>query len=125
MSSMQPTLDIPHRLAEQMAELEAHGPRAHSIAVVLPLRDGMREVAAEFLEEGPPFDPRELGLARHQVFLGDSEVIFVFETEASLATLDQVLAEPEFWSIVSSWEHLAEGAPRVASIAFDWRHAAD
>lgn len=118
---MQPTLDIPHRLAESMAELESRSPKAHSVAVVLPLRDGMRDVASEFLEEGPPFDPERLGLVRHQVFLGDSEVIFVFETEAGLAALDQVLAEPEFWSLVTPWEHLADGDPHVAFVAFDWR----
>ena len=66
------------------------GEQEHSIAVVLPLREGMREVAAEFLEEGPPFDPEHLGLVRHQVFLGDSEVIFVFETVASLALVGDV-----------------------------------
>jgi hypothetical protein len=121
MKVMQPTLDIPHRLAEAMSDLGARGPREHCIAVVLPLREGMREVAAEFLAEGPPFDPKELGLARHEVFLGDSEVIFVFETQGGLATLEHVLSEPDFWSLASSWEHLTDGEPRVASAAFEWQ----
>lgn len=118
---MQTTVDIPHRLSEAMADLGAHGSKEHSIAVVLPLREGMREVAAEFLAEGPPFDPKQLGIVRHQVFLGESEVVFVFETEQSLTTLDKVLAEPDFWSLVSSWEHLTAGEPRLASTAFEWR----
>ncbi len=116
---MQPTLDIPHRLAEEMGALAAHGTR-HGIAVVLPLREGMREVAADFLEEGPPFAPEQLGLARHQVFVTDSEVVFVFETEGPLPELDRILAEPDFWSVAPAWEHLAAGEPRVASLAYEW-----
>jgi hypothetical protein len=120
MDYMEPTLDIPHRLAEFMGSLGDRGARQHSIAIVLPLREGMREVAAEFLAEGPPFDPKELGLARHQVFLTDSEVVFVFEAKEGLATLDDILAEPDFWSIASAWQHLTAGQPRVGAMIFEW-----
>jgi hypothetical protein len=117
---MEQTLDIPHRVADAMGALEGCSGKQHAIAIVVPLREGMREVASEFLAEGPPFDPKEIGLSRHGVFLTDSEVVFVFETEGNLTTLDRILAEPEFWSIVSAWDHLAAGEPRVGTVAFDW-----
>ena len=117
---MQNTLDIPHQVADVMGALARCSRQQHAVAVVVPLREGTREVASEFLAEGPPFDPAEIGLTGHRVFLTDSEVLFLFETEGELATLDRILAEPEFWTVASAWEHLAAGEPRVATIAFDW-----
>ena len=49
------------------------------LAVVLPLVEGKRESVRALLAQGPPFDPEAVGLARHQVFLGDEEAVFVFE----------------------------------------------
>jgi hypothetical protein len=118
--AMEQTTDIPHRVAEVMHALGACSPRQHAIAIVVPLREGMREVASEFLAEGPPFDPGAIGIARHRVFLTDSEVVFVFETDGELSALDRILAEPEFWSMVSAWGHLSAGEPRVGTMAFDW-----
>jgi hypothetical protein len=107
------------RMAEVMTKLaEVHG--THSVAIVLPLRPGMRDVAAEFLAEGPPFDPRALGLARHQVFLTDAEVVFLFETEQGLSTLDEMLADPDFWTVARSWEHLMADQPRIGGAIFEW-----
>jgi hypothetical protein len=117
---MEQTLDIPHRVSDAMSTLARCRRTEHAIAIVVPLREGTREVASEFLAEGPPFDPKELGLLRHRVFLTETEVVFVFETEGDLTTLDRILAEPEFWSIASAWEHLADGEPRVGTVAFDW-----
>ncbi len=44
----------------------------------------------------------------------------MFETSGELTALDRILAEPEFWSIASAWDHLVDGEPRIATIAFDW-----
>ncbi len=55
---MEQTLDIPHRVAGAMTTLARCSPKQHGIAIVMPLREGMREVAAEFLAEGPPSTPR-------------------------------------------------------------------
>ena len=117
---MEQTLDMPHRVADAMTTLSQCSRKQHGIAIVIPLREGMRDVASEFLAEGPPFDPEQLGLSRHIVFLTDSEVVFVFETSGELTTIDRILAEPEFWSIASAWEHLIDGEPRVGVVAFDW-----
>ncbi len=117
--SVKTALDIP-RLTELMTGLADRGQRQHTIAIVLPLREGMSEVAAEFLAEGPPFDPKKLGLARHQVFLTESEIVFVFETEKGLATLDEILAEPDFWTVASTWEHVMAGQPRIGTTIFEW-----
>jgi hypothetical protein len=119
---MEATVDIPQ--LETAMNAVAHQPRnVHGIAIVLPLKEGMREIAAEYLVEGPPFDPRELGLMRHQVYLSDTEAVFVFETEGALDTLDRMLADPDFWALAKAWEHIAAGEPRLATAAYVWpRH---
>jgi len=106
-------------LAAQLGRLEAH-PDRRKVVIVLPLAPGKHEVARAFLEEGPPFDPGTIGLASHEVFVTENEAIFVFGTARDVHPLEQILAEPELWEVVSSWEDIAAGPPRVADVIYDW-----
>ena len=51
----------------------------HRIAVIATLRPGAAEQAAKLIELGPPFDPSEHGIDRHEVFLAADTVVFIFE----------------------------------------------
>jgi hypothetical protein len=55
------------------------------------------------------------------VFLSGDEVIFVFGSPVGANALELILSDNEFWDVVSSWEHIAAGRPRVAEITYDWR----
>jgi hypothetical protein len=99
-------------------------PHLHKLAVVLPLDPGKRALAYAYLEEGPPFDLQAAGIDDHEVFLTDGEVIFVFGLPQGPETLERILSEEDFWSVVSAWEHIAAGPPRIASVAFDWHERA-
>ena len=70
--------ELAEHLASQLGE-ERVMSRA---VVVLPLREGASEQAAELLRGGPPFDPEEVGLERHHVFLTEREAVFVFEADS-------------------------------------------
>jgi hypothetical protein len=109
-------------LSHELATLRSH-PHISKAAVVLPLAPGMRDFAREVLAEGPPFDLDELGLASHEVLLSDMEAIFVFGLADGPETLERILAYEEFWTVVKSWERIAGGRPRVATVAFDWSAA--
>jgi hypothetical protein len=113
------TFDVAE-VARELDRLLAH-PHLHKLAIVLPLDPGKRSVAHEYLAEGPPFDLDAAGVDAHEVFLTDEEAIFVFGMPKGPATLERILADEEFWSVVAAWEHIAAGAPRVASVAYDWR----
>ena len=121
------TFDV-GELSGRLALLETSG-ASTSIAVVLPLADGRCEVVREFLAEGPPFDPAQVGLRSHRVFLTEREAVFVFETVEGVETLERILADPEFWDVVSAWEHCASEEPRIGRAVFEWpshaRAAAD
>lgn len=108
------------KLAEQLVALNLPEGVRRGIAVVIPLAEGRAEVAREFLAEGPPFDPAQSGIERHQVFVTEHEVVFVFESSVGLEAFERLLSEPEFWDVVSSWERCAGGEPRVAVAAYEW-----
>jgi hypothetical protein len=106
-------------VAHELDRLVAN-PHLRKLAVVLPLDTGKRDVAYDYLQEGPPFDLRDAGVDTHEVFLTDAEAIFVFGLPQGPATLERVLANEDFWAVVASWEHIAGGPPRVAHVAYDW-----
>jgi len=117
-------LDI-SEVSEKLAALHAN--EAHrteglhrSIAVVLPLVEGRCDVVRAYLEEGPPFEPAEIGLDSHKVFLTDREAVFVFETEEGAKAFERILAEPELWDVVASWEHCLAEEPRLATPVYEW-----
>ena len=88
-------------------------------AVVATLRPGAEEEAAKLIELGPPFDPRDSGLARHTVFLGADLVIFVFEG-GDARTLLAALNGANGQSVLGAWESLLDSTPRVAQEAYSW-----
>jgi hypothetical protein len=77
-------------------------------------------MAWDLLAEGPPYDLASAGIDSHEVLITDDEAIFVFGTPDGPATLEHILGEEEFWTVVSSWEAIAGGPPRIAHVAFSW-----
>jgi len=106
-------------LAEELAALGTH-PNVRKLAVVLPLVPGKREVAWEFLREGPPFDLERAGVEAHEVLLTDTEAIFVFGVPEGPESLERMLSAEDFWTMATAWGHIASGPPRLARVAFDW-----
>ncbi len=114
--------EVAARLHELHQAALHRAPGAHeSVAVVVPLSEGRSEVVQEFLGEGPPFDPGTIGLESHKVFLTDREAIFVFDTVEGAEAFEHILAEPDFWDVVSAWEHSVSEEPRIGSLVFEWR----
>lgn len=106
-------------LAEHLSSLLGEERVMSRAVVVLPLREGTSEQAAELLRRGPPFDPEEVGLERHHVFLTEAEAVFVFEAD-SLDAAGRLVGEGRFWSAASAWKDLVEGPPRLAEEDFSW-----
>ena len=70
---------IVQELVDRLAELRLATPRRAT--VVVPLKEGAIERVRELVAKGPPFDPLETALTRHQLLLTPQEAIFVFETQ--------------------------------------------
>jgi hypothetical protein len=106
-------------LAEHLSSLLGEERVMSRAVVVLPLREGASEQAAKLLRGGPPFDPQEVGLEQHHVFLTEKEAVFVFEADSRDAT-EKLIGEGRFWSAASAWKDLVAGPPRIAEDAYSW-----
>jgi hypothetical protein len=107
--------ELAEHLASQLGE-------EHSMSravVVVPLREGASRRAAELLHKGPPFDPEEVGLERHHVFLTDQEAVFLFEADDPGAA-ERLAADGSLWSAAAVWKDLVAGPPRLADDAYSW-----
>lgn len=107
--------ELAERLASRLREEDAMS-RA---VVVLPLREGASEQAAQLLRSGPPFDPEEVGLERHHVFLTDQEAVFVFEA-GDLEAAERLIGGESFWKAAAAWKELVAGPPRLAEDEYTW-----
>lgn len=89
------------------------------IAILAEIRPGKRADLERMLAEGPPFDLRKEGFEHHEVFMGDSDVVFVFTGPGAASQLRRMAATPElFRQVVKMTDLLA--APRFLQQTFEW-----
>jgi hypothetical protein len=93
---------------------------AERVVVVVGLKQGTRDQAAELLKAGPPFDPAAIGFRRHSVYLSAAEAVFCFEGPAAgrrlVDVVDDLGTSPSF----SSWAPILRGTPRLAHEYYFW-----
>jgi hypothetical protein len=90
------------------------------IVVTAKLKPGSHDAAAEVLRAGPPYDPGDIGLVRHGVYLGGSEVVFVFEGPDIEQRLRDLLNDPTASAAFSAWGSILDGTPSAAHEVFHW-----
>jgi hypothetical protein len=90
------------------------------LLIVARLRPDAHEQAEKLVEQGPPFDPEELGFDRHAAYLTSREVVFVFEAHEVEWIVNDLIDDAVLSAAFKSWEPLIEGPPRVAHERFFW-----
>ena len=108
---------IVQELVDRLAELRLAAPR--KATVVVPLKEGVIERVRELVSDGPPFDPADTPLTRHELLLTPREAIFVFEAETEDG-LRALLGQLDIWAAAAAWGELLAGPPRLAEIAYGW-----
>jgi len=108
-------------LVHRLSELRLLAPRR--VTVVIPLKEGALEQARQLAAQGPPFDPVDTLLVRHQLLLTPNEAIFVFEADAELA-LEALLGQVDLWAAAAAWRDIVAGAPRLAEVVYAWERPA-
>lgn len=106
-------------VAERLAGLASRPERVERAALVVSLRPGSKEKAEALLKQGPPFDPADLGLQSHEVYVTDDEVVFIFEGVPS-AFVERLAADETIWDAADAWRPLIEGQIRYADQAYTW-----
>lgn len=94
------------------------------LAVVARLRPDTETRAKALIEAGPPFDPGEVGLSRHDVYLSHGEVVFVFEGPEVEWIVDALVDDPFRSPVFAAWEPLLDRPPRLARPVYHWEPAA-
>jgi hypothetical protein len=108
---------ILQELVDRLASLRLAAPRRAT--VVLPLKEGVLERVRELVAQGPPFDPANTSLTRHQLLLTPEEAIFVFEAETDEG-LTALLSQLDVWAAAVAWRDVVAGPPRLAEVAYAW-----
>jgi hypothetical protein len=89
------------------------------IAILAEIRPGKRADLERTLEQGPPFDLAKEGFEHHEVFLGDTDIVFVFTGPGAASQLRRIAATPElFRQAIHMSDILA--APRLLQQTFQW-----
>ena len=95
----------------------------NQLVLVVPLKPGALTRARELVAQGPPFDPAEAALVRHDVYATESEIVFVFESAAG-TPLRLSGEDPSLWRAAAEWRPLLAGRPRKAATLFSWERGA-
>jgi hypothetical protein len=90
------------------------------LVLVVPLKEGAAARARELVEEGPPFELETTELDRHEVYLTDSEAVFVFETAGDEPPLRLRAGNPMLRKAAAAWRECMAGRPRKAKTLFSW-----
>jgi hypothetical protein len=89
------------------------------IAFTAHVRPGERKRLQEQFETGPPFDPDRAGFDHHAVFLGDEDVVFLFEGDDPLPAVRRLAAQPGLLKDVLKMAG-ALSAPHMMREVYSW-----
>jgi hypothetical protein len=109
-----------HELADVLSELCAREEPLQRIAIVLPLRADSLETVRALVAGGPPFDPSDKSLSRHEVFLTGREAVFVFSGSDACESVRQIMSDPTVLRSANRWSEFIDGTPRLAEAEFSW-----
>ena len=112
-------------LADLVAELGARtaARRSAPVVVVLPLQPGTATRARELVAEGPPFDLSDVDVDRHEVFVTEHEVVFLFEGRRAREAVERLLRRPSVLREAVRWRECAAGRPRLGVETYGWQRA--
>lgn len=93
----------------------------HRVAVIADIRPGKRDQLAQLLAGGPPFDLASHGFTDHEAFLGDRDVVFVFEGERTVESVRSLAGSLPI-STLGQMGRLVS-SPRLLPEGFAWSPA--
>jgi hypothetical protein len=104
-----------HEIADLLAALTSgRAEAAEQLTLVVPIKRACGQQVRRLIAQGPPFDPAAHGLRRHDVFLGEQTVVFVFEGPQVRSTLRRTLSDPGLWRAGIAWRDCIAGQPQIA-----------
>lgn len=103
-----------HEIADLVLTLTAEQRAGGDVlAVVVPLKPNCVTRTARLLKAGPPLDPAALGLTCHEVYLRETEAVFVFRGPNVRARVGKAMRSPALWRAGIAWQTCIAGAPSI------------
>ena len=106
-----------HEIADLLTSVAQPNGGAEVLAVLVPLKPGCLDRARTLLAKGPPLDPGVLGLSGHEVYLDESEALFVFRAADVRARVDKAMRHPAVWRAGLAWQACFAGPPQIVDPA--------
>lgn len=94
------------------------------IAILADIRPGQRAALEHILQDGPPFDLAAEGFEHHEVFLGDADVLFVFDGPSARTQVERLAATRSLLGAFVKMSGVVS-APRVLEQTFAWDRPAE
>jgi len=91
---------------------------SRTVAITAQIAPGKREQLASILAEGPPFDVGACGFRRHMAFLGDHQLVLLFEGDDPAADVRQLAASLPLAEIGRIGALVS--APELLSDSYEW-----
>jgi hypothetical protein len=108
-------------IAQLVAELRRSTRSYESIMVRLPIRPERIEAVRELIRRGPPFRPADIPrLDRHEVFLSEADVVFLFQGRDVRGAVERMARSPGVWRAAVDWRGCLAGRPRVVEASYAW-----
>ena len=89
------------------------------IAVAAKIRPGKRAKLEQMLSEGPPFDLADAGFDHHHVYLGDEDILFLFEGGSPVTAMKRLAAEHTLMGHVLRMAGVVS-SPHLLAEAYSW-----
>jgi hypothetical protein len=105
-----------HELADLLASLRDR-PEGDVLVVLAPLKPGCLGHARKLLAEGPPFDPASNSLSSHEVYLGETEAVFVFRGRDVRTRINKAVRHPSVWRAGIAWQRCFAAPPQIVELA--------
>lgn len=92
----------------------------HRFVLTADLRRGSAPQVARILREGPPFDIDRTSLERHEVFLSEDEIVFLFEGPHAEREAGRLLSGAGALAQAGRIGGHLRGRPRTPEERFTW-----
>jgi hypothetical protein len=103
-------------LADLLASLRDR-PEGDVLVVLAPLKLGCLGRARKLLAEGPPFDPASVRLSSHEVYLRETEAVFVFRGRDVRTRISKAVRHPAVWRAGIAWQRCFAAPPQIVELA--------
>jgi hypothetical protein len=99
--------------------------RMSRFVITARLKRGSEPMVREILRQGPPFELASSSLERHEVFLAQDELVFLFEGPQADREAMRLLDSPHALGSASRLATHIRGRPRLPKEIFSWERPAD